>query len=239
MTSSSHVVDFLERLETIRHPNLIKTWTYDSDLREVFGTKAKGIKFYVDFVETSLEEIIRSRCPRNQRFTEEEILRIIYDILQVLSYFEATGRAHWDLSTSSVFYDQVDKKVKVYDNELVRSRLSGYKNLRNMKFAYPTPEFCSVLGRRMSVDLEKIKNKTDIYTLGLIALELCTYENSEQLFNPKTYTMLDNLIEQRLLKVRLLYGSKLELMIRDLLKTDPKDRLSAKDYLNRFGQPLV
>jgi len=28
-------------------------------------------------------------------------------------------------------------------------------------------------------------------------------------------------------------------MIRELLKTNPKDRLSAKDLLNRFGQPLV
>ena len=90
--------------------------------------------------------------------------------------------------------------MKLYDNELLRCKFSAFKNIRDGKFAYPTPEFCQILSKGMysTDDLEKIKHKSDIFMLGLTLLEICTIENSETLFTPKEFIFNNAKLEERL-----------------------------------------
>lgn len=45
----------------LNHKNLVKTWAYDPDLREVYGGEAQGLNFYFDYYKVSLADIINAR----------------------------------------------------------------------------------------------------------------------------------------------------------------------------------
>ena len=47
---------------------------------------------------------------------------------------------HWDLRPNTIFYDKENKKMMIYDNELINGRLSAYDHLYFNESAYFTPE---------------------------------------------------------------------------------------------------
>ena len=90
--------------------------------------------------------------------------------------------------------------MKVYDNEILKSKYSGFNNLREGRFAYPTPEYCEMCSKNIysPEELDRLKHKSDIFMLGLVLLELCIVENSETLYDISNFNFDYNKLEERI-----------------------------------------
>jgi hypothetical protein len=85
-------------------------------------------------------------------------------------------------------------------NELIC--LNSYQKLREGAAVLPSPELIIALrcGEEDVVE-EDILEKSNVFTLGMVLLEVCTLLPSEECYDSENYDILDSMINERVLLV--------------------------------------
>ncbi len=151
-------------LRGLKHPNLVR-------MREA-GGEGKLSWLAHDWIEgESLAELMRRRKSSAEAFTREEVDDIIGQIARGLTFLHGKGIVHRDLKPSNILIGR-DGAVKLADFGLARSLLPG-ANTATMtqtgSFA-GTMTYCSP---EQSAG-EEVTTASDIYSLGIVWLELLT-----------------------------------------------------------------
>ncbi|CAD8170567.1 unnamed protein product [Paramecium octaurelia] len=127
-------------------------------------------------------------------FNESRLWFIIYQIIQCCAYLEEQGKYHGDLTIQHVYLD-LDGSVKLIEHDLIPGGMNPFqKALYNNEFHAFSPE---LLGLLQQGDKEhqygKIDNatlnKTDVFCLGLMILELASQFPTYQYYDWETKTM--------------------------------------------------
>jgi len=148
----------------LEHPNTIKIW----DL----GTTASGALFMVqEFLSGStLDDILRETGP----FPEHRVIRILDQVLRSLAEAHRKGIVHRDMKPGNIMLVQQAGEtdfVKVLDFGIAKAVSPDASQVKTQTgfvictSSYASPE--ALTGRG-------VKPATDIYAVGLIALELLT-----------------------------------------------------------------
>lgn len=110
--------------------------------------------------------------------------------------------------------------------------------MTNKKFSYLSPEL--VLAMRYGETETEIENeimtKANVFTLGMVLLEVCTLRSSAECYDGDSYDILDEVVRGRLGQVREFYPEMLVRYIEAMLEYDYGDRPDPKQLsieLNR------
>lgn len=144
------------------HPNIVK----------YYGSFLNGSKIWMlsEYMESgSLEDILRSDYPEGLE-TEALIATLLKDVLLALEYFHANHQIHRDLRSNNILVSG-DGIAKLSDFGMASSLIKGGQRKMSTLSMYGDPCY-------MAPEILKNENgyseKTDIWSLGLTAIELGT-----------------------------------------------------------------
>ena len=151
-------------LRDLKHPNLVR-------MREA-GGEGRLSWLAHDWIEgESLADLMRRKKSSGETFTREEVDDIIGQMARGLAFLHGKGIVHRDLKPSNILIGR-DGAVKLADFGLARSLLPGANTATMTQtgsfagtMAYCSPEQSAG---------EEVTTASDIYSLGIVWLELLT-----------------------------------------------------------------
>jgi len=151
------------------HKNIVKMFDYNSCEGATDTTPAF---IAMEFVEgKSLMEILKAVAEGNQeRLTVNDIVRIVSELLEALSFLHQRGIIHRDISSSNIMLSDADGTVKLID-----FGISRFKEEAGLTVLADTP---IIIGRLRYMSPEQRKEawladeRSDIYSTGKVLDEL-------------------------------------------------------------------
>ena len=168
--------------------------------------------------------MLEERHNSDRHFAEEEIQQVVESVLYTLSFLEAAGVAYPDLSPRNIHRDHQHSSYKLLPLSLIPQ--SAYElALGGEDFGLPSPEL--ILGlrcgeREVGAD---VLNGSNVFTLGMVLLEMATLQPSCECYDEKLLEVLDDVITERLERVQELYHPQIARLIETMLEYDFSKRV--------------
>ncbi len=87
---------------------------------------------------------------------------------------------------------------------------------------------------------DDILEKSNVFTLGMVLLEVATLLPSTDCYDSENYDILDSVINERIILVEEYYGDKIARIIANMLDYDYTERMNLRDlsiWINRQLAP--
>ncbi len=183
-----------QALAALNHPNIVTI--YD------FG-QAGGFYFLLmEFVDgANLRQLLRTR-----KFTPEEALAIVPPLCDALQFAHERGIVHRDIKPENLLLDKVGR-IKVADFGI--AKMLGAINGGGGEGGASTPENAthSAVGTpgysapEQKTDPQRVDNRADIYSLGVVFYEMLTGElPGKQIVPPSTKVHIDVRLDEIVLR---------------------------------------
>lgn len=168
------------------------------------------------------------------------IKKLLLQIIDALAYIHSKGLIHHDLKPANIFLDK-NNNVKLGDFGLVKVREGGTteneikKSFIKEKSVNGTPFYMSPEQK----EGKNVDNKTDLYSLGIILLELITPKFNTQMERIKSIRgFIDNKLKNLPENIKEFKNEEIIELMMLLLKEDPSDRPSSIDLYDKFQDSL-
>jgi serine/threonine protein kinase len=123
-------------------------------------------------------------------FPENEVIKLMRNIVDALAFLESRGIRYGDVHDVNIYYDKLSKVFKLLNPHNIQA--TGYDlTHRGQRFSFLSPELLLALSEeKNAVDLNVLQ-KSDLFALGILLIEVCTLKSSSELYDPETYNILD------------------------------------------------
>ena len=208
-----------------------KIANYSNCFLQYHGTiypEVNTVYLVMEYIEKNLiHDIERRKKVENGMYTEETIIQIFRLLLKSFADMQAIGIYHGDIKPQNILIDSYDNpKIIDFDvaqlitddsEQEISNRITGTDG-------YYAPELVLKLraGEKSSTDS---RSKTDVFSLGLVFLQLLTLELTGDLNEPQNNEALMEIVENR---VRFDWAKNL---LRMMLALEPTNRREFKDLL--------
>lgn len=128
--------------------------------------------------------MLELRYNTNKYFSEYEIQQFVEAVLYTLSFLETKGITYSDLSTENIHYDEENGTYKLLPMELIKQGIYE-QALKSKHFGLLSPELILGLRYKEKEIEEEIMNKSNVFTFGMILLELTTLQPSIECYDTK------------------------------------------------------
>lgn len=155
-------------------------------------------------------------------------------LIDGLAYLESKQIRFGDVHSENIYYDKFSKSFKLVNPHTIQQ--TGYElALSGKRFSFLSPECLLALSEgKTSCDL-KVVQKSDVFALGILMIEVCTLKNSSELYDPENYDILhggnqgnNSVIQERLALIKgQYYSEKVSKPIGLMIEYDMDNRLSA------------
>jgi serine/threonine protein kinase, bacterial len=171
-------------LYKLKHPQI-------PTFRELFRVNDginESLLLVQDYIEgeTYLDRL-NQRLARQQTFSEQEIVELLYDLLPVLDYIHRLGTIHRDISPDNIIYRDRDKLPVLID-------FGGVKEIAaTVVSRFSTAKITTRIGKQGYAPDEqmmrgKVSPASDLYALGATILTLLTGKDARTIYNPAEAT---------------------------------------------------
>ena len=110
----------------------------------------------------------------------KDIISLLKDVVSGLNYLSSKGYDHGQINLDTIFYSKEDQIFRIFDQSiLTEPSIDLVKN--NVKFTFLAPEQIIFLNDSDETYLNP--KKSDIFALGLVALQLATLSSSSELYD--------------------------------------------------------
>ncbi|KAB8335807.1 serine/threonine protein kinase [Scytonema tolypothrichoides VB-61278] len=175
-----------------------------------------------DYVEgENYLDLLESRTNQGQTFSEEEVVKLLQQMLPILSYIHSVNVVHRDLSPDNIILRQSDKLPVLID-------FGGVKQLPASKGFWFTQlgGIRTILGKKGYAPEEQLRQgkafpSSDLYSLAVTALVLLTGQEPQKLYD--SYQGHWRWGEQ--IKV----SPKIEAVLKKMVEYKPSDRYQKAD----------
>lgn len=188
------------------HPNILKCHGY-----YFYQTKHKSYKLGIisEYIsrECNLENLFRKKEKSRQHWSEEELLKIAYSLIDTLAYLESCGICHRDIKPQNLFLLS-NFEIKIIDfGESIEHFEEDEENDEKATIR-GTPMYLSPIlwkGHVILKEREIFHNmfKSDVFSTGLVLFQLASFKDISG-FNMKT----DKVDGEKLIKEGIKYISK-------------------------------
>ena len=217
----------IEVMKGLNQKNLLQ-------LYEVHETK-NSIYLVFDIIEGG--ELAKLMETKKAGLSESEVISIMYGLLKGLDYMAERTLAHRDLKPANIMLKKF-KGITSDDVVIVDFGLAALISEANLIYkrcgtpGYIAPE---VIGAKNVEQYYRIPEKSDIYSVGVIMYVLCTGSSPFEKPDYNVDTILKKNLESKVeypSQIFSKFSPDLVKLLKGLLVTDPKNRLTAKDALN-------
>lgn len=208
------------------HPNILQFYGYYF-YETPHGTFKLGIVCEYIVETQNLESMYRKRESKNQPWKEEELIKMIYSIIDALAFLQEIGICHRDIKPANLFLTE-NSELKIIDFGESKENLYEEENEHTIR---GTPQYLSPTLWRAHVLLqtkhaEHNIYKSDVFSAGLVLFQLCALKDVNG-FNQKTnVTDGEKLIKDALLALSKKYSSKIIDPLKKMLIFDEDKRPS-------------
>jgi serine/threonine protein kinase len=169
-------LNFLQRLSD--HPQIPQLWEHFEQGGQLYLAEE-----FIDGMTLSEE------LQANNRFSEQQVIEFLEDVLTILDFIHQQGFIHQDIQPSNLLRRKQDNQIMLIDFSVVKEIYQSTEGQDNTSYlrrlsaveGYMAPEQMS--GRATF--------SSDLYSLGLIALEALTGISPHQLSSPKQTGEID------------------------------------------------
>ena len=202
-------------LYSLNHPNIIG---YQDAF---YDNQSFSLNIVMEFADGGdLSKLIENNKKRHLNFEEKIIWEWIFQLLNGLLYLHTNHIMHRDLKSANIFLMK-NGLLKIGDLNVSKLSKSNYARTKTGTPYYLAPEVW---------EDKPYDYKCDIWSLGCIIYELCTLSPP---FRGKNFKELFNNVKNGYYRpISNYYSNDLKQIIGMMLKTNPNDRLSAKDLLD-------
>lgn len=176
-------------LYKLQHPQI-------PNFRELFQVKENGqgrLFLVQDYVEgVTYRDLLKMRLQEGRRFSEEEVISFLLQILPVLDYIHSQGVIHRDISPDNLMLRAWDQLPILIDFGGVKQVVVTVESqfLASEENPQPVP-LATRLGKIGYAPHEQMQQgivsaSSDLYALGATALVLLTGKEPQQLIDPQT-----------------------------------------------------
>lgn len=151
----------------LRHPNIVAIYETDEYLEE--GSETPIPYFVMEFVEgRELDAILKA----GERFSQENAVNIVRQILQAFDYTHKHGIIHRDIKPANIFITD-SGEVKIADFGIAKIENSELTQMGSVLGTpnYMSPEQCAG---------QVIDNRSDLFSIAIVFYELLTGEKPFQ-----------------------------------------------------------
>lgn len=191
-------------------------------------------KIYVlyEYCEKTLKEEIEKRQENSltkQYFNEKEIYRLIDCILSALILFSKNQITHSDVRPYTIFLSENTEETVYKLNDIqFMSGLSAYTQflmgMPDYDNCFLAPELFDQLGHRILqphyIDIQK----SDVFSLGMTALEAATLKKVFHCYDFDEFKVKENVILEYLEEVKLHYSFEFYSLLKNMLSLDLSSR---------------
>ena len=197
------------------------------------------VKYYDSFIEDDCLNIIMEYCEEgdlgslinnliqnNNSLSEQQIWHFFIQISLGLAYIHSNKILHRDLKPMNIFLKK-NNLIKIGDLGVAKMLQTNTKALTYIGTPYYlSPEVC---------EGKPYNSKSDVWALGCILYELCTFKKPFNAFNQAALCM--KIIQGKYITISKLengpkYSKNLENLINSMLKRDYMERPLMKEILN-------
>ncbi|CAD8114537.1 unnamed protein product [Paramecium primaurelia] len=182
-----------QQRKTLMNEHLIRIF-YVMGKESVMCSDASHVVILGEYFLNTLQTEHEYNLNQKLIFNESRLWLIIYQIIQCCAYLEEQGKYHGDLNIQHIYLD-LDGSVKLIEHDLIPGAMNPFqKSLYNNEFHAFSPELLNLLQQGdkensyMKLDIGTL-NKTDVFSLGLIILELASQFPTQQYYDWQTKTL--------------------------------------------------
>ncbi|KRW98280.1 Protein kinase-like domain [Pseudocohnilembus persalinus] len=207
-----------------KHENLLNFLGYDFQCSEnICGTSNKAYLYY-QYYDLDLEYEIKKRSKEQAHFTEKEVLYILDSLINVCAYMQNNNIYHGDLRPQNILLSS-NGKVKIGDHLLLNNYRNNYLKalLAGDEEVYISPELMNYL-KHKDQDPDYNEFKSDVWSLGMTMLEICTLNPSIQCYDYESFNISFQVIQNLLSRAGQFYSFQTIARIKSLLIEDERLR---------------
>lgn len=197
----------LNKRQNISHPNLLKLHKIKTSKEILLCSNSYKIIMLMEYIKRDLSSEIRSKRLQSTGFTNEELIKFIKDIVSVLAYLQKKGICIGHLRSFYIFIDH-NQRYKVFENDLLgfpsnlsqclmntpHDNESNYSSILTTG-VYLSPELMNLLKSPNS--FQKVNAfKSDVFTLGMILLEMLSLKTMDSVFDYEKYEIRERNLKE-------------------------------------------
>jgi len=210
------------------HPNILQFYGYYF-YETTHSTFKLGIvcEFLND--ESNLEKVFRKREIRTLFWKEDELLKMIYSMIDGLAFLQSIGICHRDIKPANLFLLDTNE-IKIIDfGESKEYLLDEENNPSTMATIRGTPQYLSPIlwNAHVVIQTKQVEHniyKSDVFSAGLVLYQLCSMKDVTG-FNQKTlYIDGEKLIKEGLAQLGKMYSQRVIEVLRKMLLFDEEKR---------------
>jgi serine/threonine protein kinase len=214
-----------ETMSRLNHENIINLISASIEEKNLYI-------FLEYFPEGDLSRLILSHINQKSPFSEQELFKFAYQLIDALSYMQENSISHRDLKPQNIFVCENSSKLKIGDFGCSRNAIAQTLTLAGTDiWLSPALRLCLsesfITGQRFT---HHDPYKSDVYSLGLIFLYMASLIPIDNLAKIEN---LQYLINTRLDSLQIKYQDFTNLL-RNMLKVDEPSRedfIALKSFL--------
>lgn len=218
------------------HKNIITIIEFsEKTLKTSLFSSEKELSILSEYYFYTLLNNLESIARKGLFYEESEIWYILFSLIKALEYLKNNSAYHSNIKLDTIIIT-AEGNLKIFPNHLLGKQASGFYQMKNyltkdFDYCYLSPELLKYLEQNV-----KIKNswKNDIFSVGILALELCTLKNAKCCFDFEKFSLYEEKIKAILENIQENYSEFLGKFIEKLLQYKKVDDGFLNELINHI-----
>ncbi|KAL4426427.1 hypothetical protein ABPG74_004444 [Tetrahymena malaccensis] len=214
----------LQRIKVNKHPNIIQILGFCKSIKQkVYGEDISAY-LIMEHCEGNLDDYIQMMKKSGNQFSLTEIKKFFSQTISALEFLQSHLKiAHRDIKPENILVDKTNFKIADLDDSKIDLNKTMEKSLVLGTLSFMAPELLKAYNR-MKDRLSYNAYKSDVYSLGLCLLYMCTFKKftkDERLNGVINKTAYQKQVKELRSQVKERYGNVLSKLIKMMLEIDP------------------
>lgn len=217
----------------LKSPHLVSLVNVYQIQQSTYCSKFFKVYMAFEYHAITLRKQIEHKKKKEQVFSEAQLVQLIAGILTALAHLQEHALSHESLMPENILLDE-KRCYKITDAHFLTKTDSYQRFLLGIEQPwYFSPEQLACLSHRERFPQYDV-SKSEVFVLGLIALEAATLTAPSSLYNFEEFSISVPLLREQLEQVEVRYSEALAKTLAQMLATDAGSRPSVPQMLDRI-----
>ncbi|KAM3138718.1 hypothetical protein pb186bvf_009282 [Paramecium bursaria] len=174
-------------LKKLDHPNLVQIYEHKLESQKELCSNYNMMLWIMEYIPTSLHKEIQNRTQQSKQFTEDELWKMLTDIVDLLQFMQQNGLAHQNIRPLTISYQpQQLKLIDQYNGNTAFQ--TCFTTPESQKLYDLSPKLLKAIHQQNSNPRHNIF-KSDVFSLGMSFLQMSLLNNARDSYDYENGTV--------------------------------------------------